>query len=48
MKYFIKLSMNGSFPSGVDISTYEITEKFYDEIAESLKNQVMKGKAGLC
>lgn len=45
MQFFIKLSMNGSFPSGVDTDTYEISEKFYDEITKSVKDQITRGKA---
>jgi hypothetical protein len=39
--------MNGSFPSGCDNSTYEISEKFYDELVKSMQDQMNRGKAKL-
>ena len=42
MKYFIRLSRNGSF---VPLETFEITEKFHKEITDGVKSEMDKGRA---
>jgi hypothetical protein len=45
MKYFVKISMEGSFPSGVDDDgTYEIPEAMYNRFISVLAIGVCTGR----
>lgn len=44
MKYFVKISIEGSFPSGVDDEgTYEIPEKLYNRFISDLAYGIQMG-----
>lgn len=44
MKYFIELSMEGSFPSGMDDEgTYEIPERLYNQFIAELARGIYAG-----
>ena len=46
MKYFVKISIEGSFPSGVDeLGTYQVSENMHTTLAEWLEDCVKTGEA---
>jgi hypothetical protein len=46
MKYFIKISIEGSFPSGVDeLGTYQVSEKMYGRIRNMIEQGLVPGEA---
>jgi len=46
MKYFVKISIEGSFPSGVDeLGTYQISEKIYHKISTMIERGFVSGEA---
>lgn len=46
MKHFVKISIEGSFPSGVDeLGTYQISENMHTTLSEWLEDCVKTGEA---
>jgi hypothetical protein len=46
MKHFVKISIEGSFPSGVDeLGTYQISENMHTTLAGWLEDCVKSGEA---
>jgi len=44
MNYFVKISIEGSFPSGVDeLGTYEVSEAMHEHITGLLEASVRLG-----
>ena len=44
MKYFVKISIEGSFPSGVDNEgTYEIPERLHNRFVSDLAHGIYAG-----
>jgi hypothetical protein len=46
MKHFVKISIEDSFPSGVDeLGTYQISEKIYHKISGMIEKGFESGEA---
>ena len=46
LKHFVKISIEGSFPSGVDeLGTYQVTEEMHEAVREYLEDCAKLGAA---